>query len=66
MKITTKQFPEASSEIVKSFDITNSTKKVDFRARGRQGQVRVSCNGVNGISWRWGSIRLGVAGDGRR
>ncbi len=50
---------------VKEFDITNATQKVDFRSRGRQAKVRVSCDS-NGTSWRWGSLRLALQGDGRR
>jgi hypothetical protein len=65
MKITTQQYPESSQEITKEFDITETTQKVDFRARGRQAKVRVSCES-NGTSWRWGSLRLAVQGDGRR
>ena len=65
MKIITKQFPESSDSITKEFDITESTTKVDFRARGRQAKVRVSC-ASNNSSWRWGSIRLGVQPDGGR
>jgi len=65
MKITTQQFPEASEEVTKEFDITNATQKVDFRSRGRQAKVRVSCDS-NGTSWRWGSLRLALQGDGRR
>jgi len=65
MKITTQQYPEASEEVTKEFDITNATQKVDFRSRGRQAKVRVSCDS-NGTSWRWGSLRLALQGDGRR
>jgi len=65
MKITTQQFPESSQEVTKEFDITNTTEKVDFRSRGRQAKVRVSCDS-NGTSWRWGSLRLALQGDGRR
>ena len=67
MEITTKQYPEQPdvNAIKKEFDITDTTQKVDFRARGRQAKVRVSC-GSNNASWRWGSIRLGLQGDGGR
>ena len=66
--IKTKDFPD-SGEIrekpVPPHTITNTTKKIDMRARGRQGRVRVSCDAA-GTSWRWGSIRLGIQPDGRR
>ena len=66
--IKTKDFPESPSEREKPqppHTITNSTVKIDMRARGRQGRVRVSCNAAN-TSWRWGSIRLAIQPDGRR
>ena len=65
MKFTTKQYPESTESITKEFDITNTTEKVNFRSRGRQAKVRVSCDS-NNASWRWGSIRLGIQGDGGR
>ena len=64
----TKDFPESSTEREKPqppHTITNSTVKIDMRARGRQGRVRVSCNAAN-TSWRWGSVRLAMQPDGRR
>ena len=64
--ITTKQFPESTQETEKGpFSITKSTSKIDLRARGRQGRVRVSCNAAN-TSWRWGSVRLSMQQDGMR
>ena len=65
MKFTTKQYPESTETVTKEFDITNTTEKVNFRSRGRQAKVRVSCDS-NNASWRWGSIRLGIQGDGAR
>ena len=64
--ITTKQFPDSTQETEKGpFSITKSTSKIDLRARGRQGRVRVSCNSAN-TSWRWGSVRLSLQQDGMR
>ena len=64
--ITTKQFPESTQETEKGpFSITKSTSKIDLRARGRQGRVRVSCDAAN-TSWRWGSVRMAMQQDGRR
>ena len=66
--IKTKDFPESSTLREKPnppHTVTNSTAKIDMRARGRQGRVRVSCNSA-GTSWRWGSIRLAIQPDGRR
>ena len=65
MKFTTKKYPESTETITKEFDITNTTEKVNFRSRGRQAKVRVSC-ASNNASWRWGAIRLGIQGDGAR
>jgi len=66
--IKTKDFPESSTTREKPnppHTVTNSTAKIDMRARGRQGRVRVSCNSA-GTSWRWGSIRLAIQPDGKR
>ena len=64
--ITTKQFPDSEQETEKGpFSITKSTNKIDLRARGRQGRVRVSCDAAN-TSWRWGSVRLSMQQDGMR
>ena len=66
--IKTKDFPESSTTREKPqppHTVTNSTVKIDMRARGRQGRVRVSCNSAN-TSWRWGSVRLAIQPDGRR
>jgi len=65
LHLTTKQFPESTESVTKEFDITNTTNKVDFRARGRQAKIRVSCDS-NNASWRWGSVRLALQGDGGR
>ena len=65
MKIITKEYPESTNSITKEFDVEETTQKINFRARGRQAKVRVSC-ASNNASWRWGSIRLGLQGDGGR
>ncbi len=66
--IKTKDFPESDTSREKPsppHTVTNNTAKIDMRARGRQGRVRVSCNSA-GTSWRWGSIRLAIQPDGKR
>ena len=66
--IKTKDFPESETsreKPVPPHTVTEDTTKIDLRARGRQGRVRVSCNSAN-TSWRWGSIRLAIQPDGRR
>ncbi len=64
-KINTQEYPAATTIAVGPFTINRNTKKVDFRARGRQGNVRVS-TGLLGTSWRWGSVRLAAQSDGKR
>ena len=66
--IKTKDFPESNTAREKPIpphSVTNETTKIDMRARGRQGRVRVSCNSAN-TSWRWGNIRLAIQPDGKR
>ena len=64
--IKTKQYPESTDVVEKGpFLISNTTQKVDMRARGRQGRIRVSCDST-GTKWRWGSLRLAVQPDGGR
>ena len=64
--ITTKQYPESTNATTKGpFTISNTTDKINMRARGRQGRIKVSCNST-GTKWRWGSLRLAVQPDGGR
>ena len=65
MKLVTKKYPESTEEITKTFDIFNNTQKIDIRSRGRQAKIRVSCES-NNASWRWGSVRIALQGDGER
>ena len=66
--IKTKNFPEQSdTELVEKgpFSIAKNTNKVDLRARGRQGRVRVSCASA-GTKWQWGTVRMSMQPDGMR
>jgi hypothetical protein len=65
IKVSPKQFPESSVLTTVSKAIDNTTKKIDFRGRGRQAKIRVSCSS-NGADWEWGSIRLAFQPDGGR
>ena len=65
VKIITKKYPESNESTTKEFEITQQTDKVNFRARGRQAKIRVSCNSQN-ASWQWGAVRLGFKPDGER
>ena len=63
--ITTKQYP-TGPEITKGpFEITDTTRKIDMRARGRQARVRVSSSS-DGLEWRYGAVRLSGKIDGFR
>ena len=62
--VKVKEFPTDTYKVKGPFAINASTKKVDFRARGRQASVRVS--GTNSGSWKWGSVRMAMQGDGKR
>ena len=64
-KIITKKYPESTEQTTKEFDIFDNTEKINIRARGRQAKIRVSC-ASNNVSWRWGSVRLALQGDGER
>ena len=65
IKISPKQYPESNVLTTVSKSIDNTTTKIDFRARGRQARIRVSCES-NNAEWEWGSIRLAFQGDGAR
>ena len=65
VKIITKKYPESSESTTKEFEITQLTDKVNFRARGRQAKIRVSCSSQN-ASWQWGAVRIAIQPDGER
>jgi hypothetical protein len=62
--VKVKEFPSDTFKIKGPFTINANTKKVDFRARGRQASVRVSA--TNDGAWKWGSVRLALQPDGKR
>ena len=62
--VKVKEFPTDTYKVKGPFTINASTKKIDFRARGRQASVRVSSTS-NG-SWKWGSVRMAMQPDGKR
>ena len=65
VKLITKKYPESTETVTKEFFVTETTQKVNLRARGRQAKIRVSCSSQN-ASWQWGSVRIGIQGDGGR
>ena len=56
--------PTDTYKVKGPFAINASTKKLDFRARGRQEAVKVSSTSEG--SWKWGSVRLALQPDGKR
>ena len=62
--VKVKEFPTDTFTIKGPFSVNANTKKVDFRARGRQASVRVSSTSEG--SWKWGSVRLAIQPDGKR
>jgi len=65
VKLITKKYPESTETVTKEFFVTETTQKINLRARGRQAKIRVSCSSQN-ASWQWGSVRLGIQVDGGR
>jgi hypothetical protein len=64
--ITTKKYPNDQEEFVKGpYNITNSTKKISLRARGRQAKIRYSTSVTNGY-FKVGDVRMNVTTDGQR
>ena len=60
-----RDYPASSSRTSGPFAITTSTTKVDTRARGRQGSVKISTDALN-TKWRYGTYRADVHPDGMR
>jgi hypothetical protein len=55
----------ATASSLDPYTITTSTEKVDTRARGRQIQLRIQSNVVDG-NWRFGTMRVDIQPDGLR
>ena len=62
--LSTKKYPNGPLITKGPYAITNTTEKIDLRARGRHSRVRVS-SASTGINWRWGAVRAGVQIDGK-
>ena len=62
--VKTNEYPSSPDVIKGPFNVFDSTKKINLRARGRQASVRVS--GTNDGAWRWGSVRMAIKPDGGR
>lgn len=64
--LQTKEYPSGSIITKGPYTIDSSTRKIDFRARGRQAAITVSSSDEEATDWRWGSLRLAIKPDGRR
>jgi hypothetical protein len=62
--ITTREYPNSTKKEKGPYTISETTNKINLRARGRESSVRVSATGNGG--WRWGSVRLSMQADGDR
>jgi len=58
------EYPNSTPITKGPYTITQSTKKVDLRGRGRQAEIIVSASSDS--SWRWGSVRANIQPDGMR
>jgi len=60
-----KLYPTSSTVTNGPFSVTTSTTKVDTRARGRQGAIKITSSAVD-TTWRYGTYRADVQQDGLR
>lgn len=66
MTVQTKRYSQDSEVMSKGpFPVTNNTRKVSMRARGRQMKVRIDCKG-NGSDFELGLLKLNILPDGKR
>ena len=66
--IKSKEYPSGSfnaSSIKGPFNITSTTEYVYTRSRGRQSVIRIA-GSSNAVQWKFGTIRMDVAADGKR
>jgi hypothetical protein len=60
-----KLYPTSSTVTNGPFAVTTSTTKVDTRARGRQGAIKITSSAID-TAWRYGTYRADVQPDGLR
>jgi len=60
-----KLYPTSSTVTNGPFAVTTSTTKVDTRARGRQGAIKITSSAID-TAWRYGTYRADVQQDGMR
>jgi hypothetical protein len=65
LQLKTRKYPQATEITKGSFTVTNSTRKVSTRAKGRQVALRWSSSGTTD-DWLLGDYRVNVREDGSR
>ena len=60
-----RDYPASTQRTSGPFPVTSSTTKVDTRARGRQGAIRIESSDLD-TAWRFGTYRAEIRPDGRR
>ena len=60
-----KLYPASAATTNGPFAVTTATTKVDTRARGRQGSIKIMSSDLN-ATWRYGTYRADVQPDGMR
>ena len=60
-----RDYPASTQRTSGPFPVTSSTTKVDTRARGRQGAIRIESSTLD-TAWRFGTYRAEIRPDGRR
>jgi len=60
-----RDYPASAQRTNGPFAVTSSTTKVDTRARGRQGSIRIESDAID-TAWRYGTYRADVRQDGMR
>ena len=59
-----RDYPTSTQRTNGPFPVTSSTNKVDTRARGRQGAIRIESSPLD-TAWRFGTYRAEIRPDGR-
>ena len=65
VELNFKLYPASTATTNGPYAVTTSTTKVDTRARGRQGSIKISTSAID-TAWRYGTYRADVQPDGMR
>jgi hypothetical protein len=60
-----RDYPASTQRTSGPFSVTTATTKIDTRARGRQGALRIESSAIDD-AWRFGTYRAEIRQDGRR